>query len=131
MPHDVADRFQAGYTLLRTIVVYLLGKGGDMDGEDPRGFRIESYLIVHIVNGLLTLPVHVEDFEERLVHPLIVREPGLHGSEVRALESCQPARNVCEAKGAGQEGLGESNFTHLDLVHVADGLVEFHWLLQK
>lgn len=117
--------------MLRIKVMYLLEKGRDMEGEDPGGLRIESHLIVNVVDGLLTLPVHVEDLEERLVDPLIVREPGLHGSEVRTLESCQHSRNVCEAKLLARRAGGDSNFTHLNLVHVADGLVEFHWLLQK
>jgi len=38
---------------------------------------IESHLLVDVGDGLLALPVHVEDLQEGLVDPLVVGEASL------------------------------------------------------
>lgn len=42
----------------------------------------DTHLIVHRVDALLALAVHVEDLQERLVHAVIVRKAGLCTKQV-------------------------------------------------
>ena len=41
-----------------------------------------THLLVNVGDGLLALPVHVEDLQERLVDPFVIGEPSLREARV-------------------------------------------------
>ena len=50
-----------------------------------------SYLLIHIANGLLALPVHVQDLQEGLVHALVGGEARLRAAaQHSSVSTAQP-----------------------------------------
>ena len=59
---------------------------GAMNARVSQGFPQnlapgDAHLLVDVGDGLEALPVHVQDLQERLVHPLVVREARLRAIE--------------------------------------------------